>query len=139
MDMCASQELHISIILILIIYSFIPFLSDISPPTFTTGCPHEISLQIDISIASHPVYWPELNATDPSSPLRWVSSHQPGDSFPVGNVTIVTYTVTDEAGNLVSCNFSVALTGISTHIHYSKKLKEHDQHHLWYVDTLRSS
>ena len=25
------------------------------------------------------------------------------------------------------------------HIHYSKKLKEHDQHHLWYVDTLRSS
>ena len=24
-------------------------------------------------------------------------------------------------------------------IHYSKKLKEHDQHHLWYVDTLRSS
>ena len=25
------------------------------------------------------------------------------------------------------------------YIHYSKKLKEHDQHHLWYVDTLRSS
>ena len=24
-------------------------------------------------------------------------------------------------------------------VHYSKKLKEHDQHHLWYVDTLRSS
>ena len=24
-------------------------------------------------------------------------------------------------------------------IHYSKQLKEHDQHHLWYVDTLRSS
>ena len=24
-------------------------------------------------------------------------------------------------------------------LHYSKKLKEHDQHHLWYVDTLRSS
>ena len=24
-------------------------------------------------------------------------------------------------------------------IHYSKKIKEHDQHHLCYVDTLRSS
>ena len=33
----------------------------------------------------------------------------------------------------------VSLNRHISDIHYSKKLKEHDQHHLWYVDTLRSS
>ncbi|XP_022106239.1 adhesion G protein-coupled receptor A2-like isoform X2 [Acanthaster planci] len=85
---------------------------DKTAPTFLVGCPSNINHFINTSLVSTPVSWPTLNASDPSQPLLWNSSHQPNDLFPVGNATLVTYTVTDQYGNYVSCNFTVTVTGV---------------------------
>ncbi|XP_038051555.1 adhesion G-protein coupled receptor G6-like isoform X1 [Patiria miniata] len=85
---------------------------DLTPPTFTTGCPGDIYRLVDLNIESVPVAWPVVTALDPNSPLLWNASHHPGDMFPVGNVTMVTYTVADQDGNVASCNFTVAVTGV---------------------------
>ncbi|XP_038058173.1 uncharacterized protein LOC119729609 isoform X2 [Patiria miniata] len=82
------------------------------PPTFTTGCPSNILRLADNNQRSVPVSWPDLRASDPSTPLLWSSTHQPGDMFSVGGVTMVTYTVTDQAGNAASCNFTVTVTAV---------------------------
>ena len=51
--------------------------------------------------------WTEPTATDNTGMTPTVSSsHQPGDSFPVGT-TQVTYTFTDQAGNQAQCSFTV--------------------------------
>ncbi|XP_038044139.1 adhesion G-protein coupled receptor G6-like [Patiria miniata] len=85
---------------------------DLTPPTFTTGCPGDIYRLVDLNIESVPVAWPNVTASDPNSPLLWNPSHHPGDMFPVGNVTMVTYTVADQDGNVASCKFTVAVTGL---------------------------
>jgi len=40
------------------------------------------------------------------------STHKPGDSFPLGT-TVVTYTVRDKVGNVVTCSFKVTIRDIS--------------------------
>ncbi|XP_038051809.1 uncharacterized protein LOC119724704 [Patiria miniata] len=86
--------------------------NDNLPPTFTTGCPSNILRLADNNQRSVPVSWPDLSASDPSTPLLWSSTHRPGDMFSVGGVTMVTYTVTDQVGNAASCNFTVTVTGV---------------------------
>ncbi|XP_022088720.1 uncharacterized protein LOC110978214 isoform X2 [Acanthaster planci] len=85
---------------------------DKSLPTFVTGCPSNISRLADNSVTSISVSWPEVTASDPSSPLQWTQNHLPGDMFPVGSVTMVTYTVTDKYGNSAQCHFTVIVTGV---------------------------
>ncbi|XP_022088723.1 uncharacterized protein LOC110978215 [Acanthaster planci] len=82
------------------------------PPNFTTGCPSNITRLADDNQASVPVSWPEVTASDWTLPLRWIQSHRPGDAFSVGNVTMVSYTVMDRAGNSAYCNFTVTVTGL---------------------------
>ena len=53
------------------------------------------------------VNFQEPSATD-DSPLTTTSTHQPGDSFPLGE-TVVTYTFTDDEGISVSCSFSIVV------------------------------
>ncbi|XP_038052402.1 hyalin-like [Patiria miniata] len=86
--------------------------ADSNPPTFTTGCPGNITRLVAMDIESIPVSWPELNASDPSLPLLWNSSHQPGHMFQTGEVSMVTYIVTDNEGNSAHCDFTVTVTGV---------------------------
>ncbi|XP_038051569.1 uncharacterized protein LOC119724541 [Patiria miniata] len=86
--------------------------TDLSPPTFISGCPGNISRLTDDKDASVYVSWPEVTAYDPNTPLLWNRSHRPGDMFPVGSVTMVTYVVTDQSRNSAYCRFTVSVTGV---------------------------
>jgi hypothetical protein len=56
---------------------------------------------------------PAVNFTPPvfteNCAASIVSTHQPGDNFPVGT-TVVTYTATDSAGNSSVCSFTLTVT-----------------------------
>ena len=53
--------------------------------------------------------WTPPSASDPSGvPPTLVSTHNPGDSFPVG-VTMVTYTATDAQGATSTCSFEITV------------------------------
>ncbi|XP_038051801.1 adhesion G-protein coupled receptor G6-like isoform X3 [Patiria miniata] len=81
---------------------------DLDPPIMR--CPGDIHRLVDFNIGSVAISWPDVRAADPNTPLLWNSSHHRGDMFPVGNVTMVTYTVADQGGNVASCNFTVTVT-----------------------------
>ncbi|WP_226742796.1 HYR domain-containing protein, partial [Polaribacter gangjinensis] len=52
--------------------------------------------------------WTAPTVTDNCSVSTFVSSHQPGDFFPVGTTT-VTYTATDIHGNVITSSFTVTI------------------------------
>ena len=56
------------------------------------------------------VSWTPPTATDNSGSVTLIGSHNPGDSFPIGNTT-VTYTATDLSGNQATASFNVTVTG----------------------------
>ncbi|REJ81428.1 MAG: HYR domain-containing protein, partial [Bacteroidetes bacterium] len=55
-----------------------------------------------------PVSWTEPTAADNCTLVSFTSSHAPGSSFPVGT-TIVTYTATDQSGNVSTCSFNITI------------------------------
>ncbi|XP_022107711.1 uncharacterized protein LOC110988484 isoform X2 [Acanthaster planci] len=78
--------------------------TDVTPPVIS-NCPADITLPLGITVAD----WTEPMATDDSGALPSIlKSHEPGDSFPVGDTT-VTYTFTDGAGNQANCTFLVTV------------------------------
>ncbi|XP_038055943.1 mucin-17-like [Patiria miniata] len=88
--------------------SFVVQVYDNEPPAFT-GCPFqgvtsETSLQSDRGVAS----WSEPQGTDNVAVANEQSDYQPGDSFPLG-ATVVTYNVTDTAGLVAECSFTVLI------------------------------
>lgn len=76
-------------------------------PTFI-NCPTDISVNMSGVTCSDVVNWvaPTVNDNCPGEVV--VSTHNPGDVFPVG-VTTVTYTVTDAAGNVATCTFDITV------------------------------
>lgn len=54
------------------------------------------------------VSWQMPMTGDNSGLSTLVSTHNPGDSFPLGDTT-VTYTAVDAAGNMVTCIFNVSV------------------------------
>jgi gliding motility-associated-like protein len=72
-----------------------------------TGCPADISISSAAcdGIAS----WTPPTATD-NCTATLLSSHQPGNTFPVGTTT-VTYTAADSKGNTSTCSFKVIVQG----------------------------
>lgn len=52
------------------------------------------------------VSWTPPTATDNCGSLTLTSSHEPGATFSIGT-TVVTYTATDDAGNISTCSFNV--------------------------------
>jgi hypothetical protein len=68
-----------------------------------TGCPANITQCGAIAT------WTPPAANDNCSLASLVSSHNPGSSFPVGTTT-VTYTATDNVGNVGTCSFNVTIT-----------------------------
>ncbi len=78
-------------------------------PPLITGCPDTIEIMIPVGMSSVNATWIEPTATDNSGITPTVTkSHQPGDSFPIG-LTQVTYTFTDLAGNVATCEFSIVI------------------------------
>ncbi len=83
-------------------------LEDNTAPTIA-GCPADIAVGNDAGICGASVLWTAPVITDNCSSPVVVSSHNPGDIFPVGT-TPVTITATDNCGNTVSCSFNVTVT-----------------------------
>ena len=84
-------------------------ISDVEGPVIT-GCPGTQTGVTDSEIATGTVSWVAPTATDNSGTQTLTSTHNPGDSFPIGT-TPVTYTSTDAAGNTATCSFDVIVTG----------------------------
>ncbi|MEO9796534.1 MAG: LamG-like jellyroll fold domain-containing protein, partial [Crocinitomicaceae bacterium] len=84
-------------------------INDITAPVIS-GCPSNISQVADASGCTSNVTWTAPTATDNCSASPTISaSHAPGSSFGLGTTT-VTYTFTDDAGNMSTCSFDVTIT-----------------------------
>jgi gliding motility-associated-like protein len=77
-------------------------INDNDPPVIT-GCPANITVSNSPGACSAAVAW-----TAPTSTAPMVSTHNPGDIFPVGT-TVVTYTSTDADGMVSVCTFTVTV------------------------------
>src|SRR5690606_10759635 len=75
-------------------------------PTIT--CPSDIILSNDAGQCDTVVTWTAPTGADNCAGFNVTSSHNPGDTFPIG-VTTVTYTITDAAGLTNSCSFNVTV------------------------------
>ncbi len=74
-----------------------------------SGCPSDITLTVPAGTSNATASWIPPTATDDCGGVTSTSTHNPGDSFPLGTTT-VTYTFTDGAGNSVPCEFDVTIT-----------------------------
>ena len=90
-------------------YSFHSYPPDDESPVIS-GCPSDVSGNTDGGIATGTISWTAPTATDNSGTQTLTSTHNPGDSFPIGTTT-VTYTATDAAGNTANCSFEVVVAG----------------------------
>ncbi|MDX1684359.1 MAG: HYR domain-containing protein [Saprospiraceae bacterium] len=81
-------------------------LKDERPP-FIFACPPDTTILSDDDCQA--VYkWVEPRAIDNCDSVMVLSSHTPGDSFPIGTTT-VTYLATDICGNETICSFDVTV------------------------------
>ncbi|XP_071823799.1 uncharacterized protein [Apostichopus japonicus] len=81
---------------------------------FETGisirnCPNEVRVTTTDPNGRAVATWTEPEGTVANPPVMRVSTHQPGTPFPVGSTT-VTYTFTDNSGNMETCTFPVIVT-----------------------------
>jgi gliding motility-associated-like protein len=79
---------------------------DDSAPVITE-CPSNITIAADASCQSV-VNWTPPTASDNCAVVSFVSTHSPGDAFHTGT-TVVSYSATDEAGNISTCSFTVSV------------------------------
>lgn len=70
--------------------------------------PADMTMPNDSGVCGKLVAWAAPIATDNCEVASLISSHQPGDLFPVGS-TLVTYTATDPTGNQFSATFTVTI------------------------------
>lgn len=74
-----------------------------------TGCPSTITVLSSGNGCTAMASWPPLQATDACSGVAsFVTNHDPGSLFTVGT-TSVTYTATDNRGNVSTCQFNVVV------------------------------
>ncbi len=74
-----------------------------------TGCPVSDILAVADGSCQAVVTWTAPVASDNCTISSWVSSHNPGDTFDKGT-TVVTYTATDNTGNITTCTFNVVVS-----------------------------
>lgn len=85
---------------------------DNTVPQFS-NCPADIIIPgTDPGSDLATVSWTEPTATDNCKVSQVLSSHQPGSKFPIG-FTTVSYSATDDAGNLQTCDFSIEVVSNS--------------------------
>lgn len=82
--------------------------NDVQDPVLT-GCPNNISQATDLDMCDAVVTWNPPTPSDNCPGVTMTSSHNPGDTFPLGTTT-VTYTATDAVGNNVSCSFDITIS-----------------------------
>ena len=75
-----------------------------------SGTPADISQSTDATLDTAVVTWTPPTASDNSGMVTLTSTHNSGDTFPLG-VTTVTYTAVDAASNMVTDSFMVTITG----------------------------
>ncbi len=79
-----------------------------------SNCPDPVMVRVAPGITEEVVTWIEPTATDNSGMVPTITqSHQPGDSFPVGE-TEVRYIFTDDIGNEALCTFLVTIGKLVT-------------------------
>ena len=71
------------------------------------ACPADIAVAPDSSDCSPAVIWTEPTVNDNCTPTM-VSTHSPGDNFPVGTTTVV-YDAEDQSGNTATCSFDITI------------------------------
>ncbi|TAI46698.1 HYR domain-containing protein [Flagellimonas allohymeniacidonis] len=82
--------------------------SDTTLPVIT-GCPSNITTNVDSGTCGAIVTWTLPTATDNCGGVTLTSNnYNPGDSFLPG-VTTVVYTATDDSGNTATCSFTVTV------------------------------
>ncbi|WP_417858570.1 HYR domain-containing protein, partial [Xanthomarina gelatinilytica] len=86
--------------------SFDVTVNDTENPTIT--CPGDITISNDAGQCDAVVTWTAPTGADNCAGAVVTSSHNPGDTFPIGTTT-VTYTITDAAGLTNSCSFDVTV------------------------------
>ncbi len=86
--------------------SFDVTVNDTENPTIT--CPADITVSNDAGQCDAVVTWTVPTGADNCAGSTVTSSHNPGDTFPIGTTT-VTYTITDAAGLTASCSFNVTV------------------------------
>ncbi|PWI31542.1 hypothetical protein DI383_02425 [Flavobacteriaceae bacterium LYZ1037] len=86
--------------------SFNVTVNDTENPTI--ACPGNITVSNDAGNCDAVVNWTAPTGADNCAGFNVTSSHNPGDTFPIGNTT-VTYTITDAAGLTASCSFNVTV------------------------------
>ncbi|MDP3913489.1 MAG: HYR domain-containing protein [Bacteroidota bacterium] len=81
---------------------------DTEKPTII-NCPANISVPVTDGLCSAVVSWTEPTATDNCTLTSFVSNLSPGATIAVGTST-VTYTATDNSGNVETCSFTITVT-----------------------------
>lgn len=93
----------------LISICFFLFQVDTRPPV-PIGCPTIVPATVELGVTGTVVSWDVPTATDLSGlPVTIEPSRQPNSFFLVGT-TDVTYTFTDQAGNMDECSFRVIVS-----------------------------
>ncbi|XP_072051832.1 uncharacterized protein [Amphiura filiformis] len=88
---------------------------DNTPPVIS-NCPQSSIYTVPFGTTSRVVTWNEPTASDNSGMTPSVmQTHMPGEMFPVGT-TQVMYMFTDNAGNMVTCAFSITVNTLDTSI-----------------------
>jgi PKD repeat protein len=85
--------------------SVVTILDTIAPVIVT--CPADIVFVPDSSDCSPSVTWTEPTVSDNCTPTM-VSTHSPGDNFPVGTTTVI-YDAEDQSSNTASCTFDITI------------------------------
>ncbi|MCB0488432.1 MAG: HYR domain-containing protein [Cyclobacteriaceae bacterium] len=80
-----------------------------SVPPVISNCPGDINEVLGASLCTKGVSWTVPSATDNCGLASFTSNHNPGEQFPAG-VTVVTYTATDNYGNIATCSFNVVVS-----------------------------
>jgi len=73
--------------------------------------PSDTTLTHDPGLTTAVASWPEPSATDTCGPVTLTSNYDSGTSFAIGTTT-VTYTATDQFGNIATASFTIMVTGM---------------------------
>lgn len=82
---------------------------DNTRPVIVT-CPDDVSVRVDVGVTRGTATWTVPTATDDSGTVNVASNYNPGDFFDIGT-TLVAYTLSDDEGNSINCDFFVIVTG----------------------------
>ena len=70
----------------------------------------DVTQNTDNGLATAVVTWIQPTASDNSASVTLTSNHEPGEVFEIG-ITIVSYTATDPATNMITESFAITVEG----------------------------